>query len=206
MGALTGTLTYKQYYVEGDLPDKFRDQFLEALQANAFRDIGVDAGDDRSHGWVNVRDILDADFYLDKFLFNQYICLALRQDVIKIPSTTLKVYVQKEEALTRERTKRDKLTKFERDEIKEMLTIQLRKKMLPTIRSYDMVWNLDAHTLWFWTHNKATCELFEELFERTFGLKLVPHNTFTALSFGGVSERDLERTVALEPVDFVNGR
>ena len=203
MGALTGTLTYRQFYVEGDLPDGFRDKFLEALRANAFQEIDVEGGDERRVGWVAVQDLLDADFRIDKFLFNQYICLAIREDVIRIPATTLRVYVQKEERQTLKRLGREKLSKFERDEVKEAVKANLRRKMLPTIRAVDLVWNLDAKTVWFWSHNRAMSETLEELFERTFGLRLVPHNTYCSLLHAGLSERSLERVVAQEPADFV---
>lgn len=206
MGAFTGTLTYKQYYVAGDLPDGFRDKFLTALNAHAFRDIDLDAGEDKRVGWVTIQDVLDSDFRVDKFLFNHYLCAALREDAIKIPATTLKVYVQKEEKLKKADLKRDKLTKFERDEIREVVRLDMRRKTIPTIKFYDMVWNLDARTVWFWTHNRSLCETFEEAFERTFELRLVPHNTYCALEFSGLGERALDRLVALEPADLVSTR
>lgn len=204
MGALTGTLTYKQYYVEGDIPDGFRDDFLQRIQARAFRDLDPSAGEERRMGWVNVQNILDFEFDVTKFLWNQYICLGLREDAIKIPATTLKVYVQKEEAAARESRGKDRLSKFERDEIKEMVTKLLRTKTLPTIRCYDIVWNLEAKTVWFWTHNKTLCEQFEKLFEDTFALRLIPHNTYCALTYADLPERLLERVVAQEPANFVN--
>ena len=203
MGALTGTLTYRQYYVEGDLPDGFREKFLEALLGNAFKEIDVESGDERRMGWVNVQDLLDADFTIEKFLFNQYLCVALREDVIRIPATTLRVYVQKEEQLTMKRLNREKLSKFERDEVKDVVKGNLKRKMLPAIRAVDLVWNLDARTVWFWSHNRAMGEALEELFERTFGLRLVPHNTYCSLLHAGLTERTLERVVAQEPADFV---
>jgi len=206
MGAFTGTLTYKQYYVEGELPSGFRDKFLASLQAYAFRDIDLDAGEDKRVGWVTVTDILDADFRVDKFIFNQYLCVALREDAIKIPASTLKVYVHKEESAKKQELKRDKLSKFERDELKDVVKINLRKKTLPTIKSYDMVWNLDARTVWFWTHNRGLCEVFEELFEKTFELRLVPHNTYCALEFAGLPAKVLDRTVELEPAELVTSR
>lgn len=206
MGAFNGTLTFKQYYVEGDLPDGFRDKFLAALKANAFREIDLDAGEDKRVGWVTVQDILDADFRVDKFIFNQYLCVTLREDAIKIPASTLKVYVQKEEGAKKAELKRDKLSKFERDEIKDVVKLNLRRKMLPTIKSFDMVWNLDARTVWFWTHNRSLAEVFEELFERTFELRLVPHNTYCALEFAGLPAKTLDKALALEPADLVGGR
>jgi hypothetical protein len=206
MGAFNGTLTYKQYYVEGDLPAGFRDKFLASLNAYAFRDINLDAGEEKMVGWVTVTDILDADFRVDKFIFNQYLCVSLREDAIKVPASTLKVYIQKEETAKKQELKRDKLSKFERDELRDMVKISLRKKTLPTIKSYDVVWNLDARTVWFWTHNRTLCEVFEELFEKTFELRLVPHNTYCALEFAGLPQKVLDRAVELEPADLVTDR
>lgn len=206
MGAFNGTLTYKQYYVEGDLPDGFRDKYLNALKAYAFREIDLDAGEDKRIGWVTIQDILDSDFRVDKFMFNQYLCVGLREDAIKVPASTLKVYVQKEESAKKAELKRDKLSKFERDELRDVVKLNLRRKALPTIKSFDMVWNLDARTVWFWTHNRGMCEVFEELFERTFELRLVPHNTYCVLEYAGLPAKTLEKTLALEPADLVSAR
>lgn len=203
MGAFTGSITYKQYFVDGDLPDGFRDQFETALRENAFREL--DHGEERSLGWVTSEDLLDADFALPKFLFGHFMVMALREDCIKIPPTTLKVHIQQEETLTRQRLKRERLSKFERDEIREAVQKRLLGKMLPTIRAYDVVWNLETRAVWLWTHNRALAETFEDLFERTFGLRLVPYNTYCALQFAGLPERDMERALELEPADLITG-
>ncbi len=203
MGALTGTLTYKQYYVEGQVPDGFRDAYLDAIRRDAFREIDIDNDESERYGWALAQDLLDAEFRDDKVFYNQYLILTLRHDAIKVPASTLKIYLQREEREVLAKTRKERLSKFERDEIRDRLTKQLRRKTLPTIRAFDLVWNLDSRTLLFWSHNKRTCELFEELFERTFSLRLVPHNTYCALSMGGVTEATLNRVVALEPVDLL---
>ena len=92
---------------------------------------------------------------------------------------------------------------FQHWEVGTSVKANLRRKMLPTIRAVDLVWNLDAKTVWFWSHNRAMSETLEELFERTFGLRLVPHNTYCSLLHAGLTERTLERVVAQEPADFV---
>ena len=206
MGALSGTLTYKQYRVEGDLPEGFRDKFVEALQRDGFREINIDGDDDRSIGWVTVENLLDAQFSTEKLLFTHYLCVALREDVVKVPANTLKVYLQKEEIEVKKRLDREKLTKSERDELRELVQAKLRRKALPSIRTFDVVWDLNTRSLWFWSQNRGLCDNFEELFENTFGMSLVPYNTYCGLEEAGLSERDLERVVALEPADFVGVR
>ena len=207
MGALNGTLTYTTYYVLDEPPAGFKERFLESLQKHAFREIDVDAGKDRSIGWVRLGDVFDTELPWDRVFVDPYVCMTLREDTIKVPPNALKAHLGKREKEHLRASGREKLGKGERAAIKADVLLGLRRRALPDIKSYDVVWNTVDASMRLWTHNKRIKEVFEDLVRETWGLRIVPQAPYTAIVARGapvgLDAAELEkRVLELSPTDF----
>ncbi|MCB9787737.1 MAG: hypothetical protein H6744_13725 [Deltaproteobacteria bacterium] len=202
MGALNGGITATAYYVEGELPKDFRESFITALEARRFRDIDVDSDQEESLGWVDMRDPFETELDLERVLWGNYLQLGMRQDTLRVPGAVFKLHLQRAVRLESNRLGKERLTRAEEDEVRDRLEKELRRRILPSIRSYDLVWNIDRGEAWFFTSNKRMNEIFQDFFTETFGMVLIPRNVYSQLERAGMTTEDLERAAMLEPTVF----
>ncbi len=204
MGAFQGGLTYRQYFVRGELPADWRDQFAEKINTHAFKDVDPAAEEERALGWCSPHFALDVDLHEGLWLHDAYLVLALRIDTLKVPGPQLKIYTEAECRRVMAEQKVDSLNRYQRAEIKERVKQELRKKILPGIKTIDMVWDLEGKVVRFWSGNTKTNEEFQELFEKTFEIGLGVDTPYTAAAFGilGVGEDLISKLADLQPTPF----
>lgn len=201
MGALSGSITATSYFVGGELPSDFRDRYIEALGKLRFKEIEIASDQEESLGWVNVADPFDTEFDLNKVLWNDYLLFTLRHDSIRIPPAILKLYLKRELAEYLTQTGKERASKAEQEEVRDHLVKQLRKRVLPAIKTYDVVWNIQRQRLWLFTTNKRVNEVFQEVFSDTFELPLIPKSPYALLE-----QMDdpalLEHAITIEPANL----
>jgi len=203
MGVFSGTLSYARYFVEGELPDtSLRETFLERVQQYATPELTVEAEEEEVVGWSCVEGLLDTNFSIEKLFFNEYMIFSLRTDTWRIPSTLLKAYAQEAELKIMQEKEKDKLSKQEKKEIREVVKQQLKRKSLPSISGYDVCWHLDQNIVRFWSLSSKKNEMFVDLFEKTFQVNLVPLSPYTWAEKAEVAEEDLEAMAQLEAQAF----
>jgi len=174
MAVLSGAIRFRRYEVNGTPPADLRNVYEMRLRHHAFAGFGEAEGVDEVVGWVASDDWFDTDLYPDRWLIDNLIVLTLRTDVRKIPSLILRHECAKAEAERKQRDGRERLSRHEREEIKELVTRRLASQTLPAIRGSDVVWDLTkGEVLFFGTGEKAN-ESFRILFEKTFEVKLRP--------------------------------
>jgi DNA recombination-dependent growth factor C len=200
MGAFAGGLTYQVFDVRGDLPQGWRETFDDAIRSRVLNEIDVHGESEREVGWCNAQFALDIDLFADKYLFNDYLVLGLRVDTLTVPGPLLKLFVERRMREVMEEQGRERLSRYEKAELKELVKRELRKRALPTVKVTDMVWTLSEGVVrFFGTNEKLTLE-FMELFEDTFGLALVPRTPYTlAAHHAGLEEAAVESLADLEP-------
>ncbi len=199
MGALAGTITMTCYYVRGEIPKDFKTSYLDALRRNRFVDINLDLEHEESMGWVTIADPFNSEFELNDVLWGSYLMVALRHDTIRLPATAFKLHLRKAIAEHLKKSGKEKLSKAESDEVRERLERQLKKKALPNIKTYDVVWNMDRGVVWLWSTNKKVNEQFLDFFQETFGLMPYEKSPYAQLEQLGMEEEALERLLELEP-------
>ncbi len=214
MGALEGSLTFKTFYVEGEPPDDFHQDYLNRLNRHFFEPLSPVGEEERTVGWVPAQDPIATEFTRDQVFYNQYIVFAMRIDKWSLPSAWVKAMMRKAIAerlpeLEAEEAKKQteegklrpkaKLSKAEKNKIKLEVTTDLKHKILPTMKTIDVVWNISERKLRLWTTSSAVCEEFAEMFEDTFGLTLNMDNPFLMAKHLGLSEKQLEAMVDAEP-------
>ena len=100
---------------------------------------------------------------------------------------------------------KEKLTKFEQDDIKTIVKERLKEKQLPRMRVFDMSWDLRRGRVRFWSQSNKNCELFQGFFEDTFGLKVLPANPYINALQSGLTAAQEERIKAVEATHFIEG-
>jgi DNA recombination-dependent growth factor C len=202
MGVLTGGLSYVRYFVEGEMPHRPQETFLERMQQYVIPELTVESGEDSTLGWASAHSLLDTDLTESKVFMNQYLIASLRVDSWKIPSSLLKAYTVEETRAYKEKTGKEKLSRTEKTLLKETVKTHLKNRSLPSIASTDFCWDMEQNQVRFWTHSAKTNELFIELFEKTFNLNLVPLSPYTLAERMELEEDLLDEFEEIEQQSF----
>ena len=99
---------------------------------------------------------------------------------------------------------RDYLSKTEKKMIKDHVLNALILRIPATPNIYDVVWNYEESSLWFFSNLKAANEELETLFSKSFRLSLIRIFPYTAADISSNlkdSQRDELRNIS--PTQFV---
>ena len=206
MGAFNGSMSYKLFFVEGDLPSGWKEHFLERITARAFSELSPDDEDEEAYGWVPIERPLDREFPYASVVYNDYLNLGFRKDKFAISTDRFKAQFA---AVTREflsQNEQEKLTRMQRDDLKKMVRNDLKRRTLPTMKVTDVSWNLSRAEVRFWSQSTKLCELFQGYFEDTFGMKLMPAGPYITAIQIGLDPETIATLAMVEPTNFVEGR
>jgi hypothetical protein len=160
---------------------------LEKLLRNRFSELDP-AKDDRNYsaGCVVLGEHLNSDFTLPQIYFaGRYIGFTLREDAAKVSGAQLKLYVEKRvREYAAERSSAGEfglISRSELRELKENVRIELFRKLTPTIRMFDVIFDTEGGRVWFFGKSKKVREVFFELFQDIFGVSPVEDNLYSAL-------------------------
>lgn len=205
MGAFQGNLTYKLFFVEGELPEGWKDQFLQSIRKFAFEPVTPDSEEEETMGWVSVLRPLQTDFVLNNVVYDDFLCLGLRKDRYTLPSDLLKAHLEELQREYMRKNEKQRLSKFERDDLKTIVKRQLKEKTLPKMKVTDMVWQLSQKRVRYWSQSTAQVELFQEFFEDTFGLKLLPASPYIHGLQNELDDDELTALATVDPANLVTG-
>jgi DNA recombination-dependent growth factor C len=204
MGARKGSISYSLFHVDGEPPTDFREAYLDQIREFSFRALTPDSEEDASHGWSVLDDLLSAEFSRDNVFLGEYLCLGMRTDRWSLPGALLRAHVDRRVVEVKAEHSKAKLFRSEKIAIREEVTRQLKRKTLPSAAVVDMVWTLDRKEVRFWSQSSRALELFESLFESTFGLRLVPDNPYIAALNCGLSDTMVGRLGTVEQASFTS--
>jgi recombination associated protein RdgC len=203
MPALSGSLTYARLYVEGDLPEDFRERYINTLRLRAMKPLEAEDDMPERSGFCAFGDPYELELSYERVFFNDFLNLGFRTDRWAIPPALLRANLREAELAYLERKGREKLTKREKNELKELVLRQMRKQTTPIVRTVDLSWSLDEGIVRFFTHSQRTTLNMMELFHKTFGLKLLPEAPYTLAARLGLSEAEQNIWEALEPTVLI---
>lgn len=206
MGVSRGALTFTRLFVQGKPPKDLRKRFLDAVRLRKFTPLAPEDEASEAVGWCVIERPFDLDFQPDRLFYDRFVLLGFRVDKWKIPSVLMKSQIADEQQRMLSRAGREKLTRAEKDDIKLRVIGRLRKKILPTSRAFDVLWDLDAGTVLFFTHSARATEEFAALFETTFGLELQTDSPYAAAGRAQLSPAMQKVFEKVEPVSFSAGR
>lgn len=179
MSALSGSLSYARFFVPGELPRDFLDDSHAKILHHVMRPLVADEPDLERSGWCVLGDAIDVSMARDRVFLDGYLNLGFRTDRWAIPGALLRTKLRQASSAYLEQKGRTRLSRRERTELKEVVARELRKKLVPTTRVVDFSWSLEEGVVRFFSHAKSATEAMLELFERTFGLALVPESPHT---------------------------
>lgn len=179
MGLLSSNVSITRYQVLGQLADPLMDTLTRLLTQNAIVEID-DEDMDQSAGWTSFEDPFTPDFTGSTFVMGSQFIFSFRMDKKAIPSKVVnKRYLQTITKLLKESGK-DFLARNEKKQIKEDVIRELSLRIPATPNVYDVLWNYEKNSLWFFSTQKTANEAFEIFFTKSFKLNLIRRFPYTA--------------------------
>lgn len=203
MSIFRGSLTYARFFVEGEVPDDFRDRFMRSIRHRIQKPLEPEDEDLERTGWCRVADSAGLELAYPDVFWNEYVNLGVRTDRWAIPGALLRAKMREAETAYLEKNGRARLSRKEKTELKELVSRRLRQKLTPAVRLVDFSWSLGEGLVRFFSHSPKAGVQMSELFHRTFGsygLKLVPESPYTLASRLSLAKDELEAWDRLEAV------
>jgi hypothetical protein len=205
MGVRRGSLSFTRFHVTGHIPKDLRKRFLEAVRLRAFEPLDVNGEATEASGWCVLERPFDLEFDESNLFYDRFVLLGLRVDKWRVPASLVKAHVEDEEQRLLGKSGRERLGRAERADLKLKVIMRLRRKIMPTAKSFDIVWDLDGQTLLFFGHSAKLLLDFSALFETTFGLTLVEDSPYAAAMRANLPPLLQKRLHQIEPMSLVDG-
>lgn len=202
MGVLNGSISYTLYHVDGDVSEGYEQAFLEKIEEFRFLPLTPDSEDDISMGWVQIGDMLRNDFSAGDVFMGDYLLLSLRVDRWSLPAALLKATIAQRAREYAEQKGKVKLSKLEKEDLRETLRREFKEHMLPAANAIDLVWNIKQGQVRLWSQSGKVKEQFVELFESTFGLRLHEHGPYIAARAASLNDEQLYALADTVNTDF----
>jgi DNA recombination-dependent growth factor C len=195
MGLLSSRNSITRYQVTGQLDGSVHETVYHGLKQYAIPKI-EDGGSEATVGWTSLETPYAPDFEGYSFVFGAYMVFALRIDKKSIPPKLIKKHYALNVAKRLADTGRHYLSGNEKQSIKDYVVNTLIHRIPATPNVYDLVWDYDAASLWFFSNLKAANETLETLFVKSFNLQLIrlfPYTTADRMAGLSNQERDVLR-------------
>jgi recombination associated protein RdgC len=204
VGLLKGSVSYTKFFVQGEVPSDFRDRFLEAIRMRAFTPLTPEEDAEERVGWCPFDSPYapEEGFEYNGVFYNQYLNLAFRADRWRFPGPVFRALFDKMAKVYLEKQGRKRLGKREKEELKVMVGKKLRKQFSPAVQVVELSWDLESGVCRFAHQSPKVHEHLHELFEKTFGLKLLAGGPFADALHAGLPEAFLKTIEHLEPSAF----
>ena len=179
-----------------------------SFRKTALRPSDLGLPEEIEYGWSGGRHILDGEFSFENNVFADALLFGLRVDTNKVPGELKKAYKIMEEEAVAKTNPSGFISKNQKRDVKETIRAklddELRSGKFRMSKMMPIVWDLPSQTL-YCNASATSAEKLMEIFERTFGLTLMP------LSAGVLALRILEPKHRrrdyedLRPTRFVHG-
>ena len=202
MGLMSSTVSITRYRVEGKLEEPVLETMARCLKKNAIPDVDDDVSD-KIVGWTSFDKPFNPDFEGSSFLIGTYFVFSLRIDKKTVPSSLIKKHCAIETARRLAASGRKYLSRDEKRMIREHVTSALSSRIPATPNVYDLIWNYEGLSLWFFSTLKSANEELETLFFKSFQLPLIrlfPYTTADLVM--GLSDTQRDILVKLSATDF----
>jgi hypothetical protein len=191
MGLLSSNVSITRYQVLGQLADPLMDTLTRLLTQNAIVEID-DEDMDQSMGWTSFEDPFTPEFTGSTFVMGTQFIFSFRMDKKAIPSKVVNKKYRQEMTKRLKENGKEFLSRNEKKQIKEDVIRELSLRIPATPNMYDILWNYEKSTLWFFSTQKSANEAFEVFFTKSFKLNLVRRFPYTAaMEFLEDSDKDI---------------
>ena len=202
MGILSGSVSITRYQVLGKVGAPITENIAKGLSDNTIAEIDNQISE-KAVGWTSFEKPFQPNFEGSCFVYGSYFVFALRIDKKNIPSKVFKKQYTLEAARWMAENGRDYLSKTEKKLVKEHVISALCLRVPATPNVYDLVWNHENSSIWFFSNLKAANEELETLFVKSFGLSLIRLFPYTAAELSsGLSDAQRDELQKLAPTHF----
>lgn len=179
MGILSASVSVTRYQVQGKIKAPVTENITNGLKDNTIAEIDNQISE-KSVGWTSFDKPFQPNFEGSSFVYGSYFVFSLRIDKKNITPKVLKKQYTIEAAKRMAESGRDYLSKAEKKLVKDHVISGLCLRIPATPNVYDLVWNHEDSSVWFFTNLKAANEELETLFTKSFGLSLIRMFPYTA--------------------------
>jgi DNA recombination-dependent growth factor C len=204
MAILSSAASITRYRVDGKIKGSITERVAEGLKKNAISEID-DSDNEKIAGWTAFETPFQPSFDGYSFVYGNLFIFSLRIDRKQIPTKLIKKQLTLETSKRLEKTNRRFLSKDEKQTIKEKVVAELTIRIPSTPNLYDVIWDYEKSSVYFFSNLRSANQDLEELFKRSFMLSLIRIVPFTAgdlLSDLTDQERDI--LLGLSPTHFLN--
>jgi DNA recombination-dependent growth factor C len=203
LGILSASVSITRYKVEGTLKTPVMETVLAGLQNNTITEIDEEVLE-KSAGWTSTHQPFFPDFEGSSFMVGPYFIFSLRIDTKRVPSKTIQKYVAIETRKKLVESGREYLAREEKRMIKDNVTNMLYRRVPAVPGIYDLVWNHEAGSVWFFSNLKSANETVETLFLKSFNLTLIRMFPYTSAFYDAdLSESQRDALSAATPTSFM---
>jgi hypothetical protein len=206
VSARRGSLTLTRLYVKGAPPKDLRKPFLAAIRLRAFQPLKPDDEASEASGWCVLDRPFDLDFDAGKVFEDRFVLLGFRIDRFRVPAAMVRAQLADEEQKLLSQSKRDRVSRNERLELRDKILLRLRRKIPPSTRTVDVVWDLDQGLVLFFSHSVRVIADFSALFEKTFKLELTEDSPYVAAERVDLPRALLKALDRVEPTSLLQGK
>ena len=201
MGALSGRMSPMGFRVRGTVENW--DKVLDELTRSRFQNLDPESGREQTFGWVLLTDPFETGFTKTNLFFGEHIVgFSLRVDTLSVPAAQLKLHLNRKVKVMIRENGGQKLTKREIEQLRDDLRSEWLRTLIPTIKTFDVIYHSATGRLWFFGRSKGAVGTFLDLFYDTFGLTIFPDSPFTEAMHRLGDER-AEDLLTLEETRFV---
>ena len=204
MRLLSSSVSITSYSVKGEIKEPLIKAITEGLKKYSIKDID-NAPMNKSAGWTCFDNPYLPDFETSSCIIGSYFVFSLRIDKKNVPSKIIKKYYTLEVAKKLAESGRENLSRNEKTDIKESVSNALSLRIPATPNIYDIIWNYEESSLWFFSNQKAANEDLETLFSKSFGLTIIRLFPYTMADFtSGLSDKDRDLLLTVSPTKFMD--
>jgi recombination associated protein RdgC len=168
-----GPVSFHRFRLTGEVPKDHRRWLTHALKKRAFEEVDPKGDDDRAAGFVELEQNRRTDFSVGDVFYGEAALFAWRGEKLRVPPAALRsalaTWSQRFEGEKGRRPSRR-----ETSEEKEALRRQLRSKVEPSVKVFDVSLQLKTYELFIWATSKGVIEEVQEALESTLEVRLVP--------------------------------
>lgn len=193
MGLLSSSVSITRFKVQGKLEQPVMENLIAGLKKNAIREIDGDPAD-KAVGWTSFENPYQPDFESDSLSIGTQWIFSLRIDKKKIPLKIVQKICAQETLKKLKESGRDFLPRSEKKLLRENVLQALSLRIPATPHIYDLIWNHEDGSVFFFSNLKEANQELETLFAKSFQLTLIRLFPFTLADLNAgldAAERDV---------------
>jgi recombination associated protein RdgC len=202
MAILSSAASITRYRVDGKVKSSVVETVAEGLKKNAISEIDEDSAE-KAAGWTSFETPFQPNFDGSSFVYGSLFVFSLRVDRKQIPTKLVKKHLILETSKRLAKTGRRFLSKDEKQALKEKVTSELAIRVPSTPNLYDIIWDYEKLSLYFFSNLRSANQELEELFKRSFTLSLIRIFPYTAADLlSDLTDQERDILLSLSPTHF----